>query len=430
MLAGSPRRLLRSRILRIILLIFSAWTFLEALYIHRNFVTGDTTPAPHSTGEKVFITGLAWNNEILLRTLLGNQIRDVALALGVGNVYISIYENGSYDGTKDALRDLHAMLEAMGVRNRITLDETSHEDIVKGRPTSPKEGWIRIDESGHEKVGINKGDYALRRIHYLASLRNKALEPLWELAQKGEIFDKILFLNDVVFSADDVLNLLQTRDGKYATACALDFETPPSFYDTFAVRDSGGDLPAMQRWPYFRSSASRDAVVANQPVPVQSCWNGIVAMSAAPFYNTASPLHFRGVPDTLAHQHVEGSECCLIHADNPLSSTLGNWINPNVRVGYCHPDLRNHKVKLEWDAFKNACERPYNAVHPGSGAGSWISHFQIAWGLWENRVRRWVSFSSMQNWKVRRKMQAWRDEKDGNVEVGEMCLVDEMHVIE
>jgi len=72
-----------------------------------------------------------------------------------------------------------------------------------------------------------------------------------------------------------VLNLLNTNDGDYAAACALDFAKPPRYYDTFALRDSNGDEPMMQVWPYFRSWQSRAALKAGRPVPVQSCWNGM-----------------------------------------------------------------------------------------------------------------------------------------------------------
>ena len=429
MIITARGRILRSRLLRVSAFAFLIWTSLEALYIHRNFLSSGDSASTDSqiNTQKIFITALAWNNEILIRTHYINQLRDLVRALGIPNVYISIYENGSYDGTKGALRDLHSLLEELGVKNRIVLDETSHEDIVRARPTEPKEGYLRIEQSGFEKLDIHKGDYALRRIHYLAQLRNKALEPLWEMAEQGKKFDKILFLSDVVFNSDDVLDLLHTRDGQYAAACSLDFETPPSVYDTFALRDSDGHEPLMQTWPFFRSAVSRNAVLSNQPVPVQSCWNGMVVMPASPFYNQANRLRFRGVRDSLALKHVEGSECCLIHADNPLSEDLGVWINPNVRVGYCHPDLHSKKLKLDWEAFKQVCQKPYDAVHL---PGSWVSHFQIAWALWENRMRRWVSLGWMQNWKVRRRLQAWRAEGEGNVEVGGFCLVDEQHVIE
>ncbi len=31
----------------------------------------------------------------------------------------------------------------------------------------------------------------------------------------------------------------------------------------------------MPTFPYFRAGASRKAMIAGRPVPVQSCWNGI-----------------------------------------------------------------------------------------------------------------------------------------------------------
>ncbi len=276
-----PRRVLRARVLRVAFVLLLVWTFLEAFYIHRQIVASSQPRTRKTNTEKIFIAGLPWNNEIILRTHLINQIRDVVKALGPANVFISMYENGSYDGSKDALRDLHRELEANGVRTRFVLDDTSHEDIVKARPTSAHEGWIKIEKSGYESFGIRQGDYALRRIHYLAQLRNKALEPLVELGLKGEKFDKILFLNDVVYTADDILDLLQTRDGKYAAACTLDFESPPAFYDTFALRDSNGYPAMMQTWPFFRSAASRKAVIANEPVPVRSCWNGMLVHNSS-----------------------------------------------------------------------------------------------------------------------------------------------------
>ena len=429
MIAGSPRGILKSRLLRVAVVFLALWTFIESFYIRRTLLSAIAIPASRTNTERIFIAGLPWNNEVIFRTHLINQICDLVHALGIGNVYISIYENGSYDGTKDALRDLHRKLEELGVRSRVVLDETSHEDVVKSRPTEPKAGWIKMERSGFEKYQIHRGDFALRRIHYLAQLRNRVLEPLAELAEKGEKFDKVLFLNDVVYSSDDILHLLQTRNGKYAAACTLDFETPPAFYDTFALRDADGYPALMGTWPFFRSPASRNAVIANEAVPVRSCWNGVVAMNAAPFYDKTSPLRFRGVPDTLAHHHIEGSECCLIHADNPLSHDLGVWINPNVRVGYCHPDLHKPgKLRLDWEVFKQACQTAYDAVHPLSG--TWVTQWQIARGLWENRIRRWFSFGGLENWKARRRVRSWREDKEGRNEDGEMCVVDEMHVIE
>lgn len=66
------------------------------------------------------------------------------------------------------------------------------------------EMWARPDPQGPRQPGWiwNPEDkvYDLRRISYLARERNRAMEPMWELErEKGIKFDKVLWLNDVVF---------------------------------------------------------------------------------------------------------------------------------------------------------------------------------------------------------------------------------------
>lgn len=164
----------------------------------------------------------------------------------------------------------------------------------------------------------------------------------------------------------------------------------------------------METWPYFRSSISREALKHGQPVPVASCWNGIVAFDAASFYDTSGPLAFRGIDDSLAVSHLEASECCLIHADNPISSTKGVWINPHVRVGY------------------NGTA--YHQVNPGN-AGSWPSSFSIASGIWSNRVRRWLRFLAFQDHTVANRIASWKQQSPANQEPGPFCLIDEMQIL-
>lgn len=207
--------------------------------------------------------------------------------LGPENVYVSVYESGSWDDSKGALRVLNATLETIGVRRSIILDDSTHLDEIAKVP-GPS-GW----------VDTPRGKKELRRIPYLSKLRNISLKPLADLAVQGIKFDKILFLNDVVFTVgdsstfelrpflkisivdirrfqtEDVISLLATRDGSYAAACSLDFSKPPNYYDTFALRDLGGYETVTSTFPYFRSKASRDAMLLGRPVPVQSCWNGI-----------------------------------------------------------------------------------------------------------------------------------------------------------
>lgn len=87
--------------------------------------------------------------------------------------------------------------------------------------------------------------------------------------------------NEVFSQVEDVLTLLNTNRGEYAAACSLDFAKAPSFYDTFALRDSEGNEHVMQTWPYFRSQTSRRAMKMMEPVPVKSCWNGIGKLKKA-----------------------------------------------------------------------------------------------------------------------------------------------------
>lgn len=185
----------------------------------------------------------------------------------------------------------------------------------------------------------------------------------------------------------------------------------------------------MQSWPYFRSRASRDALKASEPVPVTSCWNGIgvccirflmpdlltlttypVVMDAAPFYASANPLRFRGTPDSLSTFHLEGSECCLIHTDNPLSAEKGVWLNPNVRVGYN--------------------ERAHNIVNPGGkSAGSWIGSASVVHGSWENRILRWLTTTWFEDLTVRRRTGKWQAAGEQREETGAACLINEMQVL-
>ena len=167
------------------------------------------------------------------------------------------------------------------------LDETTHSDEIAKDPAPT--GWIDTPRGRRE----------LRRIPCLSRLRNLSLKPIEELARQGLQFDKILFLNDVVFTVistfpvihsptqeqhfvamligqvEDVVTLLYTSEGSYSTTRALDFAKPPRYYDTFALRDSDGNEPIMQTWPYFSSSRSRSALKAGKPVRVESCWNGM-----------------------------------------------------------------------------------------------------------------------------------------------------------
>lgn len=192
------RRHLRPRWLRIAVVSFILWNVLDLVYtIYRldSAQAAADTSRTFEKQEKVYIAGMHWNNEIILRSHWNDALVALTRHFGVENVYVSIYESGSWDNSKDALRMLDAQLEQLGVRKTIILDETTHIDEIS-KPPEPT-GWIDTP----------RGKRELRRIPYLAKIRNATLKPMEDLAAAGEIFDKVLFLNDVVFTVRACLSL-------------------------------------------------------------------------------------------------------------------------------------------------------------------------------------------------------------------------------
>lgn len=120
---------------------------------------------------------------------------DLVKHFGADNVYISISESGSWDNTKGALRDLDLQLGELGVERSIEMLETTHKDEIEHTPGPNEEGWIRTSRAREE----------LRRIPYLAEIRNRVMEKPNQLAERSKgqdarTFDKILWLNDVIFT--------------------------------------------------------------------------------------------------------------------------------------------------------------------------------------------------------------------------------------
>jgi hypothetical protein len=150
----------------------------------------------------------------------------------------------------------------------------------------------------------------------------------------------------------------------------------------------------------------------------------MIAFDSAPFY-AHPPLRFRGVSDELAKEHVEGSECCLVHSDNwRLREEKGVWVNPNVRVSY---NLTT-----------------YENVNPGAGRHDrqggrarrmWPGKWEAVMGIWRNRWARW--FGRVKSWSearlVRTQVERWVEKGkalgEERAERGVECLINEMQVL-
>ncbi len=145
--------------------------------------------------ERVFIASMHWNNEYIIRSYWNAALLNLVRHFSAENVYISVVESGSWDDTKGALRELDLELEKLGVERSIEMHESTHEDEIGRIPRPHEEGWI----------WTSRGRKELRRIPYLAGIRNQVMDKLKQLAERTDgqgkrRFDKILWLNDVIFT--------------------------------------------------------------------------------------------------------------------------------------------------------------------------------------------------------------------------------------
>ena len=117
---------------------------------------------------------------------------------------MSIYESNSWDKSADILTEFDASLGTLKVARTI---------LVRNKQIpSPRSRSTSRDSD---------------RIPFLATVRNMVMEPLYQNRAQNAIgsVDRILFLNDVYFEAESVIELLRSRDGDWHQVCGMDFGT-------------------------------------------------------------------------------------------------------------------------------------------------------------------------------------------------------------
>lgn len=191
------RRLFRTPWPRIFLALLALLQILDIVRIHVHLsVEHDSADvielARRHHGERIYIASMHWNDGPIVRNHWNPAVVHLAEVLGPKNIFVSVYESGSWDDTKAALTELDVKLEQMGVPRNITRSNITHKDEMA--EVGNGEGWIATPRDRHE----------MRRIPFLARLRNRTLRDLEELHKAGIYFDKILFLNDVVFSVSSL----------------------------------------------------------------------------------------------------------------------------------------------------------------------------------------------------------------------------------
>lgn len=178
----------RQTLLRVVLLLGLVFVLVDISTVLSVIHHQEQRPVPTlAKKERVYIASIHWNNGDVLRSNWNRAVLNLVTLFGRDNIYISIFESGSWDDSKEVLRELDAELNKLGVRRTVLLDPTTHADEIATTPGP--EGWIETP----------RGRKELRRIPYLSRLRNLSLKPMWDMANNGEKFDKVLFLNDVVF---------------------------------------------------------------------------------------------------------------------------------------------------------------------------------------------------------------------------------------
>ena len=307
--------------------------------------------------EKVFIAAsIRDRHGRLANGVWAEKVLALVELLGPDNVFLSIYENDSGPVAQGALQELEKRLS---FPHLLEFEEHLPPDAVPF-------------------VTIPDGTQRVKRVAYLAEVRNRALRPL-EISEVR--YDKLLYLNDVVFNPVDVLHLLfstnvaDTGKTNYRAACAVDFINPFKFYDMFATRDSEGYSMGIPFFPWFTASGEaqslQDVLDGKDAVRVRSCWGGIVSFDAkffqkalsrdqepvtalGEFRNVSAPYRFRAEEDLF----WDASECCLIQADiqDPYSDESGIYMNPYVRVAY-------DTETLAWLGFTRRFERLYSPIH-------------------------------------------------------------------
>ncbi|GAA5936571.1 glycosyltransferase family 69 protein [Sporobolomyces koalae] len=241
------------------------------------FATRRYTPLTTSGPYLVAIN--LYNSQHVIPTL-ARTLLEVAEFLGPRNVHVSIFENGSTDNTTLALAHVAAALTAVRVEHTIKSDT---------RVTD----WKRVD-----------------RIDQLAIYRNVALSPV-VAGLDDRPFRDVVFINDVFAGPIDVLELLLQRREQHAdAACAIDWKETSGFlsrwgaqsvkmYDNWVTRSITGNMlrNRVDIWNQARhgieelydpgiDAPSRDRLRRGLPVPVYSCWNGMLALDAEPFTST------------------------------------------------------------------------------------------------------------------------------------------------
>ncbi|KAJ3289531.1 capsular associated protein [Borealophlyctis nickersoniae] len=290
-----------------------------------------------SATSKTYIAMNVHNNEQVLSDIMMQLMRLVHALGGPSRVFVAVYESNSKDATAQMLKMWDTVLTALGIPH-----------------------WVQTAVTPEREVN---------RIVHLAEVRNKALEPLinmWEKEGLGsgsgpEKWSRIAFMNDVMFCAEDVLELLHQSTVQDADiTCGLDYDWTeqekakgegPGFYDTWVARNLDGQEFLKSPWNAFTSSSLSDArLMQNLPFQAQCCWNGGAILR--PTAILRDRIRFRSA--NLPTHECAASECSLLCNDFIRSGWDRVLVVPNVKYAYekeVHEEIMKRVGVVEYPAW-------------------------------------------------------------------------------
>lgn len=275
------------------------------------------TTKPQHPWRTFYIALNLWKNENIIPHLTGALVAfledEVAPFFSVrSSVVVTIFSNDSPDLTAELIKEFMI-------------------------PRLQKAGVEKIYATvGGECLGHRSRQRFHDRIEWLSCVRNKAMEPLYDMGMNVFLDDPlsggpaaagdslvVLFFNDIYFRAEDITTLLETKPdpdmsvgepidgvavleeepqlepptsfyGGFDMACAMDYYY--SLYDTWVIRDArGGNIFPFP--PYTSDRASQNVLLSSSDcggrcnpgqygIVVKSCWNGVAAIRGRFFLPT------------------------------------------------------------------------------------------------------------------------------------------------
>ena len=103
-------RWLRHPLLRLLVLVFFVLDTLHLLDLHSSQTAAEARrrAPPPPLSRRIYIASQHWNSAQVLRERWNAALIDLVRDLGPDNVFVAIYESGSYDDTRDVLAELDA----------------------------------------------------------------------------------------------------------------------------------------------------------------------------------------------------------------------------------------------------------------------------------------------------------------------------------